>query len=77
MKSTVRLRVGEIAKERNINTSKLAKMTGLTFVTSSALIRGHFDRIGMTTIAALCDGLNVTPADLFEVRPADPPSAES
>lgn len=69
MTGTVRLRVPEILEERKMNVSDLAKATGLTFNTASALSRGFYDRIGLDTIAKLCDGLNVEPGELFEYKP--------
>lgn len=66
---TVRLKVPEIAKARGMSTSELAQATGLTFNTASALMRGFYDRIGLETIARLCDGLDVEPGDLFEYTP--------
>lgn len=65
----VRLRVPDILKERGMNASDLAKATGLSFNTASALTRGFYDRIGLDTISMLCAGLNVQPGDLFEYRP--------
>jgi len=66
---TVRLRVPEIVKSRDMTTSDLAKSTGLAFNTASQLVRGFYDRIGLETIAKLCDGLKITPGELFEYIP--------
>jgi putative transcriptional regulator len=68
---TVRLRVHDIVKERGMTTSELAQKTGLTFNTASALARGIYDRIGLDTIARLCDGLKVQPGELFVYTPDD------
>jgi DNA-binding Xre family transcriptional regulator len=66
---TVRLRVPDIVKARGMTASELAQATGLTFNTASALARGFYDRIGLETIARLCDGLKVQPGELFEYTP--------
>jgi len=73
---TVRLRVPEIAKARGMTTSELARATGLTFNTASSLMRGFYDRIGLETIARLCDGLQVQPGELFEYE-SEPKSSET
>ena len=65
----VRLRVPDILKERGMTASDLARATGLTYNTASALARGFYDRIGLDTISMLCAGLNVQPGDLFVYRP--------
>jgi putative transcriptional regulator len=65
----VRLRIPDILKERGMTVSDLARVTGLTFNTASALSRGFYDRIGLNTISMLCAGLNVQPGDLFVYRP--------
>jgi len=69
MTGTVRLRVPEILEQRKMNASDLAKATGLTFNTASALARGFYDRIGLDTIAKLCDGLQIEPGELFDYKP--------
>lgn len=66
---TVRLRVPEIAKSKNLSVKELVEATGLSRNTASALMRGFYDRIGLDTIARLCDGLDVEPGELFEYRP--------
>lgn len=66
---TVRLRVPDIVKDRGMTASELSRATGLAFNTASSLVRGFYDRIGLDTIAKLCDGLNVEPGDLFEYTP--------
>ncbi len=67
---TVRMIVPEILTQRNITVADFARKTGLAYNTASALARGHFDRVGMDTLAAICAGLEVTPADLFLYTPA-------
>ncbi len=63
---TVRLRIPEILKERGMTTSEFAQKTGLSFNTASALARGLYDRIGMETIARVCDALGIQPGEIFD-----------
>lgn len=71
MTGTVRLKVPEILEKRGMTASDLARATGLTFNTASALSRGFYDRIGLDTIAKLCDGLQIEPGELFDYKPED------
>lgn len=65
MTGTVRLRVSEILTERGMTTADLAQKAGFSYNTALALVRNAYDRIGMDTIARVCDVLQVTPGDLF------------
>ncbi len=65
MTGTVRLRVSEILAQRGMTAADLAKKAGLNHNTALALMRDAYDRIGMDTIARVCDALDVTPGDLF------------
>ena len=72
MKNTsrvVRLRVSDILKERDMSVVDFQRATGLAYNTAGALARGHFERIGLDTIQAICNGLDVTPSDLFSYTP--------
>lgn len=64
--ASVRLRIPDILDERNLTATDLARITGLTYNTCSAIARGFYDRIGLETIAKLCAGLELAPGDLFE-----------
>lgn len=72
-KGTVRLRVPELLKEREMTVAEFARVTGLTYNTANSLARGYYDRIGMSTIAAICDGLGVEPGELFVYDPNEEP----
>lgn len=65
MTGTVRLRVSEILTERGMTTAELASKAGFSYNTALALVRNAYDRIGMDTIARVCDVLEVTPGELF------------
>jgi|WetSurMetagenome_2_1015567.scaffolds.fasta_scaffold1789727_1 putative transcriptional regulator len=65
MAGTVRLRVSEILTQRGMTAADLARKAGLNHNTALALMRNAYDRIGMETIARVCDALEVTPGELF------------
>lgn len=68
---TVRLRVKEILDEKGITIVEAAKITGLNYHTIAGFYKGHTVRVDYNTLAALCDGLQVTPADLIEYSPSN------
>ncbi|NMM17149.1 MAG: helix-turn-helix domain-containing protein [Cellulomonas sp.] len=49
---------------------ELAARTDITVVNLSVLKNGRARAIRFTTLTALCDALDCTPGDLFEVRGA-------
>ncbi len=63
---TVTTRIDEIMEEKGMTESQLAAATGLNPRTIHDLVRGNYERIGLSTIALLCDTLNVKPGDLFK-----------
>ncbi len=66
MAGTVVTRIGEIMKEKNITNKELVDATGLNARTIHALSRDQYERLGLDTIAVLCDALKVQPGDLFK-----------
>lgn len=65
----VRLRVGEILEEKGISVDEFAGMVRINYRTALDLAKGRYERIGLETINKICNGLNITPADLFEYHP--------
>jgi len=70
-KGTVRLRVPELLQERGWTVAEFARRADLVYNTASWLSRGYYDRIGLTTIAKLCEVFGVEPGDLFEYTEGD------
>lgn len=65
MPTTVRLRVDKILDERQMTQADLVELTKLDKNTVSAITRNAYSRIGLETIAVLCDALKVEPGELF------------
>ncbi len=63
---TVTTRLDELLEEKNMTIAQLADATGLNPKTVHDLARGKYDRIGLSTIAVLCDALKIQPGDLFK-----------
>ena len=66
---TVRLRLSNILKERNIRQVELAKMTGLSENAISDLTGNGVRQVRLDTLAKICDSLGLNPSDLFEYIP--------
>ena len=56
--------------QRSMTLVELAARTDITVVNLSVLKNGRARAIRFTTLTALCDALDSTPGDLFEVRGA-------
>lgn len=62
----VRLRVGEILKDKGLSVEEFAVMVGINYRTALDIAKGRYERIGLETINKICNGLDLIPADLFE-----------
>lgn len=65
---TVRLKVPEILDERKITTADFAQRAGMTYNQALAIRRGVYTRIDLSTIARICEALNLEPGELFEFK---------
>jgi len=67
----VDLRVGAILVEKKMTVADFAAATGLTYKTASDIAKNRRDRIGLETLALICDALNVAPSDVFIITKAE------
>lgn len=65
MTKVVRLRIGDILKERGITTAQFAEMAHITQFTARMLIKGYSNGVELETIGKVCAALGVEPGDLF------------
>lgn len=65
------VRVGEIAKDRNIKATELSEMTGLSRMACYDLIKGRTSRIELDTLARLCFALNLPVNMILHYRSSD------
>jgi len=65
----VRLRVGEILKEKGLSVEEFATVVGINYRTALDIAKGRYERIGLETINKICNGLDLIPADLFDYHP--------
>ena len=68
MTGQVRIKLNDILKARGLSKQDFADRSGMNYRTVLDLTREKYDRIGLNTIAVICDALNVLPGDLFEYR---------
>jgi putative transcriptional regulator len=66
----IRLRLGEILKERGLTQTKFAEMSGLSQNAVSSLVNQPA-QIRMETIKAVCCALNIVPNELFSLVKID------
>lgn len=56
--------VVDAAKEKNLSLRKLAASSGLEYSQVQRITKGKVN-IALTTVIALCEGLEISPAELF------------
>jgi putative transcriptional regulator len=65
MAGKVRWKTKKLLDERHISVANLAHMTGLGYRTALDIYNEKYDRIGLPTLAKLCDALEVDLPDLL------------
>lgn len=68
----IRLRVKEIAEEKKISRTRLARIADVDYKTIKKLFANPQAEIGLMTLDKLAWALRVTPADLIEYVPTPP-----
>lgn len=63
----VEVRLAALLLERDMTLTELSRRTGITMANLSILKNNRARAIRMSTIAALCRALDVTPGDLLRV----------
>lgn len=62
----LRLRVGDILKERGMTPGQLALLAGIQANTARALVRGVNERLDVPVLNKVAAALGVRPTELFE-----------
>jgi len=63
----VRLRILELCTEREISINKLCSLSGVTQSTVNNIVSGRNHSATVATIKKLCDGLDISIVDFFNV----------
>ncbi|MEV0167849.1 helix-turn-helix domain-containing protein [Nonomuraea fuscirosea] len=62
---TIRVRLDELLKERDMTLTELSNRVQITVVNLSILKNGHARAIRFSTLMRLCDALDCQPGDLL------------
>jgi len=68
----VLLALDQILVERDMTLTELSRKTGITMANLSILKNNKARAVRLSTLAALCHALDVTPGELFVVEDAAP-----
>lgn len=68
---TVRIKVSALLKERGMSVRELVEKTGMSYNTILALNRNASTRVGLETIARICDALGVEVSDVLDYDPSN------
>lgn len=71
MAKVVRLRVGDLLRERNMSSPDLAEKAGVAPLTARQLAKGRSEALSLTTITKVCNALEVEPGELFSYMEED------
>lgn len=69
--TAVRARILELCQQRQITVNRLATISGVTQSTLNNIISGRNNSTTVATIKKLCDGLDITLRDFFDVPAFD------
>lgn len=73
----VRCRLDDVLDRRDMTLTDLSRVVDVSLVNLSVLKNQRGKAIRFSTLTALCDALQCSPGDLFEVTPARSPRAPS
>lgn len=65
MSDAIRIRIKNLAKEKNISVHKLSVISGIPYSTVSSFLIKRCKSLTVGTLYALCKGLNVTLKEFF------------
>lgn len=69
--TAVRSRILELCRQRHITINRLATLSGVTQSTLNNIVSGRNNSATVATIKKLCDGLDITLRDFFNVSAFD------
>ena len=67
----IRSRLHNIMGDRRLKLVDVQRITGLAYGTLHEIYHGRQERMGYSTLDALCKGLDCQPSDLLEYLPED------
>ena len=70
-KTAVRARILALCAQRGITVNRLATLSGVTQSTLNNIVSGRNHSVTVSTVKKLCDGLDITLRDFFNVPAFD------
>lgn len=70
-KSAVRARILDLCAQRQITVNRLATLSGVTQSTLNNIVSGRNNSATVSTIKKLCDGLDISLREFFDVPAFD------
>ena len=70
-KEAVRSRILELCTQRKITINRLATLSGVTQSTLNNIVSGRNNSVTVSTIKKLCDGLDISLREFFDVPAFD------
>ena len=67
MSKVVRLRVGELLREKNMSTTDLSNKAKIAPLTARMLAKGNSEMVSLAVMGKVCEALEVEPGDLFHL----------
>ncbi len=65
--TAVRMRILELCMQRGITANRLATLSGVTQSTLNNILSGRNNSTTISTIKKLCDGLDITLREFFDI----------
>jgi len=69
--TAVRLRILELCMQRGITVNRLATLSGVTQSTLNNILSGRNHSTTISTVKKLCDGLDITLREFFDIPAFD------
>ncbi|MDE7262054.1 MAG: helix-turn-helix transcriptional regulator [Oscillospiraceae bacterium] len=70
-KTAVRARILDLCAQRQITVNRLATISGVTQSTLNNIVSGRNNSVTISTIKKLCDGLDISLREFFDVPAFD------
>ena len=70
-KAAVRARILDLCAQRQITVNRLATISGVTQSTVNNIVSGRNNSVTVSTIKKLCDGLDISLREFFDVPAFD------
>jgi len=71
MAGMVKWKIKKLIDEKEVSVTEFAHRTGLSYRTALDIYKEKYDRVGLTTLAKICDALSVDIPDLLEYTKED------